>query len=194
MKFDDVPGATPLDADTIAGLIPALSTQAELNEFEERNILAAIQWAPRSRILRADYPNVTALRRLHREMFSRTWRWAGEFRRFDTNIGVAWPYISSDLQLLCDDVRYWVEHDTHPWDELGARFHHRLVSIHPFPNGNGRHARLAADILLRQHGQAPFTWGRQSLTNAGAVRSAYIAALRAADLGELDRLLTFVRT
>lgn len=194
MIFSYPPGATPLDPDAIAGLIPFLSTQAELNEFEERNILAAVRWAARSRILRQEYPNVTALRRLHREMFNITWRWAGEFRRVDTNIGIDWRYIAPDLHLLCEDTRYWVAHGSYPWDELGARFHHRLVSIHPFSNGNGRHARLAADILLRQNGQPPFSWGSQSLVAAGAARRAYIAALRRADIGDLDPLLAFVRT
>lgn len=191
---DEPPGATPLDPDSAAGLIPPLATQAELNEFEERAILAAARWATTSRILRRDYPNVTALRRLHREMFRGVWRWAEEFRRVDTNIGGDWRYIPADLQGFCDDARYWVAHKTYPWDELGARFHHRLVSIHPFPNGNGRHARLATDILLRQAGQRAFTWGSRSLTHAGTVRRAYIDALRRANLGDLDPLLAFVRT
>lgn len=194
MNFDIAPGATPLDPDAAAGLIPSLATQAELNEFEERNILVAMQWARRSRILKKDYPNVTALKRLHREMFNFTWRWAGEFRRVDTNIGVDWRYIQPDLHNLCEDTRYWVECSSYPWDELGARFHHRLVSIHPFPNGNGRHARLATDILLRQHGQPAFAWGSQSLVADGTVRRAYIAALRRADIGEIGPLLAFVRT
>lgn len=194
MTFSDAPDATPLDPDAIAGLKPALSTQAELNEFEEHNILRAIRWASRSRILRNNYPNVAALRRLHKEMFGITWQWAGEFRRVDTNIGVDWRQIRMELHNRCEDTRYWIEHAVFPWDERAARFHHRLVLIHPFPNGNGRHARLATDILLRQHGQATFTWGSRSLTADGAVRQAYIAALREADNGDLSRLLAFVRT
>jgi len=194
VRFDYAPGATPLDPDSIAGLIPPLSTQAELNEFEEVNILSAIQWATRSRILRKDFPNVSSLKRLHREMFKLTWKWAGDFRRVDTNIGIDWRYIQPDLHNLCEDTRYWVEHGSYPWDELGVRFHHRLVSIHPFPNGNGRHARLATDILLRQNRQTPFTWGSQSLVADGTVRRTYIAALRRADIGDSAPLLAFVRT
>lgn len=194
MKFEDAPGATPLDPDAQAGLIPALSTQAELNEFEERNILAAARWARGSRSLRVDYPNVTALKLLHRRMFDRTWRWAGEFRRVDTNIGIDWTRIPMELHGHCGNTRAWIDYRSYLWDELAVRFHHELVAIHPFLNGNGRHGRLATDILLRQHGQAPFTWGSRSLIAAGAARGEYIAALREADAGLFDRLLAFVRT
>ena len=187
-------GATPLDPDEADGLIPSLSTKAELNEFEERNILSARHWAVTSRILRRDYPNVSALKRLHLEMFNATWEWAGQFRRSDKNIGVHWPSISGELHALCEDTRFWVVNRSYEWVELGARFHHRLVAIHAFPNGNGRHARLATDILLRQHGQSPFTWGSQSLTPAGTVRRMYIDALWQADAGDLDALLVFVLT
>jgi Fic-DOC domain mobile mystery protein B len=194
VKFEIAPGASPLDPDAQAGLIPALSTQAELNEFEERNILAADRWARRSRALRVDYPNVTALKLLHRRMFDQTWRWAGEFRRVDTNIGIDWHRIPMELHGHCENTRAWIAYRSYPWDELAVRFHHELVLIHPFPNGNGRHGRLATDILLRQHGQRPFTWGSQSLVAAGAARREYIAALREADAGLFARLLAFVRT
>jgi Fic-DOC domain mobile mystery protein B len=191
LNFELPDGATPLDPDAAAGLIPSLNTQAELNEFEEANILKATLWARRSRILRREYPNVTALRRLHREMFDLTWTWAGQFRQTDTNIGVHWPFIQPELHNLCEDTRFWIEYASFEWVELGARFHHRLVSIHPFPNGNGRHARLATDTLLRQNGQRSFTWGSQSLIPAGPTRTAYIAALHSADAGDIQPLMTF---
>lgn len=194
MNFDYSAGATPIDEDEAAGLIPSLITQAELNQFEETNILLALRWASTSRILRRDYPNVTALLRLHREMFNLTWQWAGQFRRSDKNIGSHWPLIPGELHDLCEGTRYWIAHDTHPWVELGVRFHHQLVLIHPFPNGNGRHARLATDILMRQNGQKPFTWGSKSLTSNGLPRKAYIAALHSADIGDLEPLIEFVQT
>ena len=194
MRFEVAPGATPLEPEAQAGLIPALTTPAELNEFEERNIVAAALWSRRSTTLRRDYPNVSALKLLHRRMFDQTWRWAGEFRRVETNIGIEWPRIQIELHALGENTRAWIAYSSYPWDEVGVRFHHELVSIHPFPNGNGRHARLATDILLRQHRQPPFTWGSQSLIAAGQVRSAYIAALRQADAGLYGPLLAFVRT
>ena len=191
----DLPfAATPLDDDEMGGLIPSLATRAELNEFEESNILSATLWASSSRLLRRDYPNVTALRRLHGEMFKHTWKWAGQFRTSDKNIGIHWPQVQSELHKLCEDARYWVDNQTYTWVELGARFHQRLVFIHPFPNGNGRHGRLATDILLRQNGQKSFTWGSQALTPDGSPRKAYIAALHSADVGNLEPLIAFVQT
>jgi len=127
-------------------------------------------------------------------MFNITWSWAGQFRNTDKNVGIHWPFIPAELHSLCEDTRYWLDHDTYGWVELGARFHHRLVSIHPFPNGNGRHARLATDIVLRQNGQKALTWGSQSLTAEGTPRRAYIEALRVADQGDLAPLISFVNT
>lgn len=194
MIFTYPPGATPLDPDAAAGLLPSIATQGELNEFEAANILRADRWASRSRTLRRDYPNVTALRELHRRMFDQTWRWAGQFRRVETNIGIAWPRIAGDLHALCDDVRYQVTHGVYDWDERAARFHHRLVAIHPFPNGNGRHARLAADLLLAFNGQPRLTWGSAGLTADAAPRREYIAALRAADGGDIVPLMAFAQS
>ena len=194
MNLHYPPGATPLDPDALAGLIPSITTQGELNDFEEANILRAVRWARSSQLLRRDYPNVSVLARLHRMMFNLTWKWAGQFRRTDTNIGVPWPFIQGELLKLCEDTGYWVDHGTYAWVELGARFHHRLVSIHPFPNGNGRHARLATDILLRHNGQRLFTWGSGSLIVPGDVRQRYIKALRSADEGDLASLMTFVES
>ena len=164
-------GATPLDPDTVAGLIPGLTTQAELNEFEAANIAAAVRWAVRSRVLRRDLLSAEGLRRLHRRMFDRTWRWAGDFRRTQTNIGVEWHQIPIQLSALCTDTLYQREHaafgDTPAgWDEWACRFHHRLVLIHPFPNGNGRHARLATDLLLSQSACRPSPGARPPRSSA----------------------------
>ncbi|WP_395091451.1 mobile mystery protein B [Armatimonas sp.] len=205
MTFDYPEGATPLDPDTIQGLIPGLTTQGELNEFEARNIASALQWALRSRTLKRDLLTSNGLTRLHERMFNITWRWAGQFRKRETNIGVVPTQIPVALAALCGDVAYQVEHQVFGWDELAVRFHHRLVLIHPFPNGNGRHARLAADLLMHYQGLPMFSWGARSITegaNTGGtlltqssdVRSAYLSALRQADRGDFEPLLAFVRT
>lgn len=194
MKFSYPEGATPLDPDTIAGLIPHLALQAELNEFEARNILLGERWVLRARGENRDILLLTTLRKLHSHMFNLTWRWAGEFRRVETNIGVPCHQIPMRLEQLCGNMRYQVENHVFPWDELAARFHHELVSIHPFPNGNGRHARLAADLLLLRNGQPRFSWGSHSLVESGNAREAYIAALRLADRGDYESLLQFVRS
>ncbi len=191
--FEMPTGATPLSAEDEAGLIPNLATKADLNEFEAANIAAATLWARRSRRIRTDFPNVSALMLLHKRMFDKTWRWAGKFRKVDTNIGIDWHNIPPELHNLCENVRAQLHHKSYPLDEIVTRFHHELVAIHPFPNGNGRHARLAADLLLAQHGGEPFTWGKASLMVAGDTRSTYIAALQKADAGLIEDLLAFVR-
>lgn len=197
VNLDYPPGATPLDGDELASLIPGhLSTQAELNEWEQLNIGEGDKWARKQRkdILSEDF-----LRQLHRRMFGETWKWAGEFRKSDKNIGVDWLHIGVELRKLLDDVRYQIEHDTYPADEIAVRFHHRLVAIHAFPNGNGRHARMMADLLVERLGQPRFSWGRRrlangNLTDATPIRGDYIAALQAADARDIAPLLAFARS
>lgn len=178
--FDSEPeGATPLDNDEAADLLPThIHTRAELNAWEQQNILAAATWA---RSTRSSVLDVPFIRELHRRMFNETWIWAGRFRTSDKNIGVHWNAIATEVKLLVDDGRYWVEHQTYSMDEIALRLHHRLVKIHPFPNGNGRHARLWCDILVRRHDRPVFPWTNGVLNQSGARRRAYIAALRAAD-------------
>lgn len=185
------PGATPLDPDEAAALLPAsLTTQEMLNNWEAENILEAESWlATRARV---DVLDERFIRALHARMFGRTWRWAGTFRTSGKNIGIAPELIAPAIRDLVLDVRAQVAAKAMPVEEIAARFHHRLTRIHPFANGNGRHARLVTDLLLRQLGAAPFTWGRGDLVHAGEVRSAYIAALRAADDHDLNPLLAFL--
>jgi Fic-DOC domain mobile mystery protein B len=192
VKITHAPGATPLDADEIAALVPtSISTQEELNAFEQANILDAERWALARR--RADVLDEKFIRELHRRMFKQVWKWAGRYRKSDKNIGAPWPQIPVKVVELCSDVRHWIEHSTFEWDELAARFHHRLVSIHPFPNGNGRHSRLMTDVVLFGNGQKVFTWGSTNLVAPGQAREQYIAALKAADARDFARLIAFVR-
>jgi len=189
------PGATPLDPDAVSGLLPDLSSQAELNEFEAVNILVATRWAMGRRCrLRRNHPTDDGLRELHRRMFNETWKWAGTFRTTGTNIGVPVYQIATQLRNLCENVRTQIEHKAYPWPELAVRFHRDLVWIHPFPNGNGRHARLAADLLLVYNQQPRFTWGQSTLVAESAARQEYLAALREADAGSYERLLRFARS
>lgn len=193
MKFDYPPGATPLDPDESAGLIPAhITTQGQLNEWELANIVEGERWAFSRK--RSDLLSIQFAKRLHKQMFDNTWRWAGRFRKTEKNLGIDPLQIAPELKKLFDDVAYQIEHKSYPLDELAARFHHRLTCIHPFPNGNGRHARLMTDLLLKQNGSEPFSWGHGDLVNAGEVRDRYIAALRAADNRDYAPLLKFVRS
>jgi len=173
------PGATPLDADELASLIPGhITTQGELNEWEQLNIVQGEAWARKQR---KEILNEAFVRQLHKQMFGETWQWAGNFRKSDKNIGVDWLKVGVELKNLLDDVRYQVEHATYSPDEIAVRFHHRLVVIHPFPNGNGRHARMMADLLAARLDQPRFSWGSRSLTDASLIsatdtRHRYIGA------------------
>ena len=191
--FDDEDdAATPLTPDEREGLIPAYITlRRELNEAEQVGIEEADRWAFGRR---RDVLDERFLKSLHKRMFGDVWRWAGTYRTTARNIGVDAYRIGVDLHQLLDDVRYWIDHQTYPPHEIAVRFHHRLVAIHPFPNGNGRHARLAADLLAVQLGQPRLSWGSASLVEPKETRRAYVAALRAADQHDIAPLLTFARS
>jgi Fic-DOC domain mobile mystery protein B len=193
MKFEYAPGATPIDLDEAAGLIPAhLTLQRELNEYEEANLLEATEWLFARR--RGDPLDERFIHTVHRRMFNRTWRWAGKARRTDKNIGLSWFEIPVQLRQMLGDVRAQIDHRAYSPTEIAARYHHRLAAIHVFPNGNGRHARLMADLLLTQLAGQRFGWGRGSLVTATELRARYIAALQAADAGDCRPLLAFLET
>ena len=195
MEFHYAPGATPLDPDEAAGLVPThITTQGDLNAWEQANILQGDRWARRQK--KRDLLDEGFVRELHKKMFDQTWQWAGTFRKSNKNIGVDWPQISMKLRDLLDNTRYQIEHQVFDPDEIVVRFHHQLVWIHAFPNGNGRHARLMADILTMRLGLPRMTWGggTVALTSVGAVRETYLTALRAADRGQLENLIEFARS
>ena len=198
MKGSLPAGATPIDPDEADGLIPGhVSTRGELDELEEANIQEGLKWAVQRAVSgrnRADVLSESFLYELHQHMFGAIWTWAGKVRLTDKNIGVDKHIIRPEVRKLVDDARYWREENVDSHEELAVRFHHRLVSIHPFPNGNGRHARLMADLIAQQSGLVPFSWGGASLTETSDLRSAYIDALRSADKGDLGPLMAFARS
>ncbi len=185
-------GSTPLDADELSLLLPGhITTQKELNEWEQLNILQGELWAKQHQ---KDILTERYIRKLHQKMFGSTWAWAGRFRTSNKNIGCEWHQIPVQLRTLLDDVKYHIDQETYIPDEIAVRFHHRLVSIHPFPNGNGRHARLCADLLIQKMGLPRFTWGGGNLVDATETRKKYIAALQAADNHNIQTLLVFARS
>jgi Fic-DOC domain mobile mystery protein B len=188
----EVEGATPLDPDEAADLIPRLTTQRELNDFELKNITKAMAWALTSRKASKEILTVQLLRLLHRKMFDQTWKWAGRFRTTQKSIGVESWRISSELHNLVEDAKLWIATAAYDEKEIAARFHHRLVSIHPFPNGNGRHARLATDVLCISQKWPEPSWGRSTVVSSETARQNYLAALRAADAYNFGPLLDFM--
>jgi Fic-DOC domain mobile mystery protein B len=193
--FHEPDDATPLAPEERDGLLQTWIThRRDLNEAEQENILKGAAWARRSRGLTAEgLLNDAFSRTLHKRMFGEVWKWAGTYRQTERNIGIDAYRISAELAAMFDDVRYWVEHKTFPADEIAIRLHHRLVAIHPFPNGNGRHARLMADLLIERLGGVHFSWGGGSLADVGELRRQYVAALRAADNHDIGPLLAFSR-
>jgi Fic-DOC domain mobile mystery protein B len=187
------PGQTPLDTDEAAQLIPKhITTQGDLNEWEQANILRALPWtrSPKSPpVLTEEFA-----RELHRRMFDKTWRWAGKFRQSDKNIGCDWRQVPMRVNQLLGNMQYWLDENVYPVDEAAVRFHHAFVLIHAFPNGNGRHARLMTDCLLKRSGAEPFTWGHANLLAGGEARNRYLGGLRAADAGDFAGLMQFVRS
>jgi Fic-DOC domain mobile mystery protein B len=196
MKVAPIPGATEIDPNTLSGLIPNLTTQAELNEFEAANIVAAMIWARKSRKLRKDLLSVTGLLSLHKKMFGDVWKWAGSFRLRDTSVGIDPKQIQPELKNLLDTVKYWMEKKTFSMEEIAIRFHHQLVRIHPFPNGNGRLSRLATDLFLEYGGLERFTWGKSDLVGDPEIRKEYILALRKADknFDDIADLMKFAKS
>jgi len=194
IKFNYPAGATPLDPDETEGLIPQhIHTQTELNQWEEVNILEAEAWINKHHFTTDDVLDIAFVKTLHKKMFDKTWKWAGKFRKTDKNIGVDWKGIPEKLKVLLDDVRYQLTAKTYSIDETAARFHHRLVAIHPFSNGNGRHARLATDLFLITEKHPRFSWGQNKHASKSTIRQAYIQALRAADKHHYEALFHFVR-
>lgn len=190
--FDEPANATLLDPTERAALrLSWVTTRAELNAVEALNITAGGAWARRQR---GDPLTDPFVRGLHRRMFGDVWTWAGKYRLMERNIGIEAHRIGVEVRYLLDDARHWIENHTYSPDEIAIRLHHRLVFVHPFANGNGRHARLMADLAAARLGTQPFSWGGEDLASAGALRQRYIEALRAADAHEVASLLAFARS
>lgn len=189
---EDDEANTPLEAEEREQLIPSYITlRRELNEAEQINIADAAKWlASRKR----DVLDEKFLRNLHTRMFGQVWKWAGDYRKTPRNIGVEAWRIPMDVAQAIDDAKFWVANGTYPPDEIAVRFSHRLVAIHPFPNGNGRFSRMVGDLLAQQLGQPRFSWGSANLVDPNETRQAYVAALRAADAHDFDALIAFARS
>ena len=195
VNFEYLPGATPLDPDESLGLIPKhITLMSQLNTWEQNNILEAEKWLVGKSFQLGKIVSIDFVCQLHRKMFENTWKWAGQFRKSDKNIGCHWLGISVTLKNLLDDVIFQTNQKIFPVEEIALRFHHRLVAIHLFENGNGRHARLMTDVFLLSQNKDRFFWGKtQDIISPGNVRKQYIDALRAADKGDHSFLKIFLK-
>ncbi|WP_271855658.1 mobile mystery protein B [Patiriisocius marinus] len=191
LKYTD--GQTPLDENEKEGLkIKSITTQQELDEFEQLNIEKAVEWTIRATLKPEKILTEKFIKDVHKKMYSDVWKWAGEFRKTDKNIGIKWTKIGIELKSLIDDTKYWLENKTYPPNEIAIRFKHRIVAIHCFPNGNGRHSRLMADIIIESiFGKEIFSWHKSNMVRANETRKEYIKALREADNGNIKPLIKF---
>jgi Fic-DOC domain mobile mystery protein B len=194
LEYQD--GQTTLEEEEREGLrIPTITSHTELDEYEQLNIQIAEEWLI-TKNLKADKVLTEGfIKLLHKKMYSDVWKWAGQFRKTEKNIGVKWISIGIELKALLDDTNFWIEQEIYPIDEIALRFKHRLVSIHCFPNGNGRHSRLMADVLIEKVFKQPrFSWGRTSMLDLSVNRSNYINALQDADKNNMVPLSIFARS
>ena len=196
LSLEYIEGQTPIDKDEKEGLlIPTISTRGELNEFEQANIEQAIEWTLKNRFSEEVILTEDFLLLVHKKMFGEVWEWAGNKRNTNKNIGVDKYQISTEIKKSIQDCRFWIGNKTFSADEIAIRFSHRIVQIHLFPNGNGRHSRLVADIIIsNMFNGSVFSWGRSDLTRSGSVRSLYLEAIHCADGGDYRALIKFART
>ena len=196
LNLEYINGQTPLDEDEKEGLkIKTITTREELDEFEQNNIEEANMWVLSKKFTLDKIMTEFFIRNLHKRMYGKVWAWAGEFRITNKNIGIDKWQIPTALKTLLDDTIYWVENKTFSPDEIAIRFKHRLVSIHCFPNGNGRHSRLMADIIINKiYNKNMFTWGEGNLVKQGDCRNNYLTAIRNADKNDYALLIKFARS
>jgi len=196
LELEYIEGQTPLNEEEKEGLlIQTIATRGELDEFEQQNIEQAVFWSLGRNFKMDNMFTETLVRALHRRMYGEIWAWAGDFRKSNKNIGVDKWQIQTELRSLLNDTLYWHAQNTFSPEEMTLRFKHRLVSIHCFTNGNGRHSRLMADIIIDKiYKQPVFTWGAANLVKQGDIRTSYLKALKAADLGDMEPLIIFARS
>ena len=196
LNSDYIDGQTPLNEEEQNGLlIPSITTREELDEFEQLNIEKAIQWTFGKKWKAEQLFTEKFVKDLHKRMYGEVWKWAGAFRESEKNLGIKSYLIPAELKVLLDDALFWVENDTYSPDELAIRFKHRLVSIHCFSNGNGRHSRLMADLIMEKLFNATFfSWGSSNLVKATETRKAYIKSVKMADKQDLQPLIVFAKS
>ena len=195
LALEYIEGQTPLDEDEKDGLlIKTISTKGELDEFEQLNIQQTIEWSIKTKINLKQFLSEDFLLLIHKKMFSEVWDWAGTKRKTNKNIGVDKTQISIEIKKLIDDCNFWIENNSFNEEEIAIRFSQRLVKIHLFPNGNGRHSRLVADIMISKVFNKPvFTWGRSDLSKNNTIRKEYLQAIYKADNDDYKPLIDFAR-
>jgi Fic-DOC domain mobile mystery protein B len=196
LEINYIDGQTPLSEEEKDGLkIPSITTREELDEFEQLNIEKAIQWTFGKKIKAEELLSEKFVKDLHKRMYGDVWKWAGSFRNSEKNLGIKSYLIPVQLKQLIDNTKFWYENNTFPCIEIAIRFKHEIVSIHCFPNGNGRHSRMMADLIMEKlYGETFLSWGSSNLVNVTDKRKEYIAALKLADKRQIEPLISFAKS
>lgn len=187
---------TPLEDDEKEGLlISSVTTREELDQIEQLHIEKTIVWLVHKKLSKDRILSEEFIKFLHKKMFGEIWSWGGTFRKTDKNLGINWTRIEVELKKLLDDTGYWIEQQVYEPDEIAIRFKHKLVKIHCFPNGNGRHSRLMADVIIEKiYGEQVFSWNQSRLIRSDVIRREYIQAIHKADQGIMEPLIKFARS
>lgn len=195
LNLEYLDGQTPLDENEKDGLlIKTIGTRGELDEFEQLNIEKAVEWTISLKFQPEDILSEQFIKQLHNKMFCDVWSWAGKFRKTNKNIGVDKYLVAEELRRLIDDCKFWIKNKTYSKDEIAIRFKHRLVKIHCFPNGNGRHSRLMADVIISKIFEKKyFSWSRSDINKKSEARTNYLKAIKKADKGDIKLLIEFAR-
>lgn len=195
LEIEYIEGQTPLDEEELQGLkILSITTRGELDEMEQNNIEEALMWLLGKKLNSDQILNEEFICTLHKKMYGNIWTWAGEFRKTNKNIGIQFYMIPTELRKLLEDTKYWLDNKTYSPEEIAIRFKHKIVSIHCFANGNGRHSRLMADIIIdKVFKQSIFTWGTENLSSENDARHNYLRAVKLADIHDYSNLLQFAR-
>jgi Fic-DOC domain mobile mystery protein B len=196
LDFKYIDGQTPISEEEKEGLlIKSITTRGELDELEQLNIEKAVEWILNSKLKRDKIITEEFIKFVHKKMLGDVWEWGGKFRRSEKNIGVDWKRIGVELRMLLDDTNFWIDNSTFSPDEIAIRFKHRLVNIHCFPNGNGRHSRIMADIIIESvFGKEVFNWNNSNLVKPDNARREYIDSIKKADKGIYEPLIEFARS
>lgn len=196
IEFVYADGQTPLSEEENEGLlIKSITTHGELDEHEQLNIEEAVEWTMKKKLKKEKILSEEFVKTLHKKMFGKVWGWAGQFRNSEKNIGVSWICIGVELKNLLDDTLFWIDNNIYPADEIAIRFKHRLVNIHCFPNGNGRHSRIMADVIIESiFDKEIFSWNHSNMVKADETRKEYIRSIREGDKGDIEPLISFARS
>jgi len=164
----------------------------ELDELEDLNIQKGLEWLNRQKD--PNYLSTEFICKLHEKLFGDVWKWAGKYRTAEVNISKYRYYdVAPQLKNLFEDAKLWIQHGKMSWEEISEEMHKRLVTIHPFTNGNGQTTRIYVEYVQKRNNQGIPRWMASMSHSPAKRRDKYIQALRSADKGDFGPLIEFMK-